>query len=101
MADLPPPRDMLAAEPLKPLRLPDFATETDSRCDSAAYSTPLTTSDIEPEPLERSTFTALTCAFLATPYFLPATVPEQWVPCPFPSSSWSPCGIVLPHDARP
>jgi len=33
------------------------------------------TSLIEPEPLERKTLTATMLAFLATPYFLPATVP--------------------------
>jgi hypothetical protein len=41
---------------------------------------PSTTSLMDPDPFEPSTFTAITFAFLATPYFLDAIVPAQWVP---------------------
>ncbi|KAH3679631.1 hypothetical protein WICMUC_000863 [Wickerhamomyces mucosus] len=95
--DLPPPSDILAVEPLKPLAF----SLTALTCEFAAYSTPLTTSDMEPEPLDLKTLTATTLAFLATPKCLEPIVPAQCVPCPLPSISSSPCGMVLPQVARP
>lgn len=121
--DLPPPRDMFAT---LPLCLESFFVASSCAlvaADSAAQTTPATTSDIVPDPDKNkatktskhranqrtqsndsppapNTFTAMMVAFLATPYAREAMVPATWDPCPFKSASSS-SGMVFPHLARP
>ncbi|KAG0978291.1 hypothetical protein G6F27_014365 [Rhizopus arrhizus] len=67
---------MLAAAPLNDLPASCACFFRFKKSD-VAQSTPATTSDMEPEPLDFRTLTATGSAFLATPYFLPAIVPAQ------------------------
>jgi len=61
---------------------------------------PATTPEVEPEPDESRTLTAMRVVFLATPYLVPPMVPATWVPWPLPSvldeSTW-----LVPQTARP
>jgi hypothetical protein len=64
-------------------------------------STPATMPDIEPLPVQPSTFTATSWAALATPYSVPPMVPATWVPCPWQSSAMPSPVVLVPQVARP
>ena len=49
---------------------------------------PATTSDVEPDPLQSSTFTGTIDTPFATPHVVPPIVPATWVP--WPSQSFAP-----------
>src|SRR5688572_1079435 len=61
-------------------------------------SRPAITPDKLPDPLQSSTRTGTTVAFLATPYVLPATVPATCVPCPLQSLVPLPSATVVCPD---
>src|SRR5262245_35567276 len=64
---------------------------------AAAQLMPATTSDVHPEPLQSSTRTGTRVTPLATPYFVPPTVPATWVPWPLQSSGLPPIALYPPR----
>jgi hypothetical protein len=52
---------------------------------AVTQSTPAITPVFEPEPLQSRTRTGCSVTCFATPYVVPPTVPETWVPCPLQS----------------
>lgn len=64
-----------------------------------AQSKPARTSDVVPDSPWK-TLTAMTVAFLATPYVVPAMVPATWVPWPT-VSALVPLTTLYPRLARP